>query len=263
MATTLAGSGATASNIVHLYAVKHDPFVYFKSVQEGGSSPIGLANIVGFEGAHGLFDDLEAGRMPSYAFIVPSQCNDQHGQNNATAACFSDPNDNGSTHLARGCSHEAHGLADETPRRPREARGRAREAHGCTIEPHRRIIEAHGLIDETRSMAVWLHGRTNEPRACTHRREGHLDELHGLAHPRKGLALEAPGSTVVTRGFTHEAHGRLHPQDAATLEARAPTRARRPLRRLLSLMRKRVKLLVPQNSWSANGEFRFGVREYL
>jgi hypothetical protein len=87
---------ATTSNIVHLYAVKHDPFAYFQSVEEGGAnSPIGLGNIVGFQGARGLFDDLESGRLPAYSFIVPNQCNDQHGQNNASAYCFEDPNDNG------------------------------------------------------------------------------------------------------------------------------------------------------------------------
>ena len=86
----LAGSSATSSNIVHLYAAKHDPFVYFQSVQEGG-----LQHVVGFDGARGLFDDLQSGNLPEYSFIVPNQCHDQHGQNNATAACFEDPNDNG------------------------------------------------------------------------------------------------------------------------------------------------------------------------
>ena len=92
LATLLPG----ATNIVKLYAVKHDPFAYFASVQEGRSgSPLSLSQIVGFEGAHGLFDDLSDGRLPAYSFIVPNQCNDQHGQNNASAVCFEDPNDNG------------------------------------------------------------------------------------------------------------------------------------------------------------------------
>ncbi len=92
LATLLPG----ATNIVHLYAVKHDPFAYFQSVQEGAPhSGIGLDNVVGFQGAHGLFDDLQTGNLPAYSFVVPNQCNDQHGQNNASAACFEDPNDNG------------------------------------------------------------------------------------------------------------------------------------------------------------------------
>jgi len=86
LATLLPG----ATNIVKLYAVKHNPFVYFRSVQEHG-----LKNVVGFEGASGLFEDLQSARMPAFSFIVPNQCNDQHGQNNTSAACFEDPNDNG------------------------------------------------------------------------------------------------------------------------------------------------------------------------
>ena len=85
-----------ATNLVKLYAVKHDPFAYFQSVEEAPKgSPLGLGQIVGFQGAHGLFDDLADGRAPAYSFIVPNQCNDQHGQNNTSAACFEDPNDNG------------------------------------------------------------------------------------------------------------------------------------------------------------------------
>ena len=80
----------TTGNIVQLYAVKHDPFAYFQSIQEKG-----LGNIVGFEGPHGLFDDLSSGRVPHYSYIVPNQCNDQHGKNNGTLACYGDPNDDG------------------------------------------------------------------------------------------------------------------------------------------------------------------------
>jgi hypothetical protein len=80
----------TTSQVVQLYASKHDPFVYFRSVQENG-----LNHVVGFEGPHGLFDDLNSGHVPHYSFIVPNQCNDQHGKNNGTLACYGDPNDNG------------------------------------------------------------------------------------------------------------------------------------------------------------------------
>ena len=95
-ATLLTLTGATPAQIVHLYAVKHNPFAYFQSVQEGApGSGIGLDRIVGFEGIHGLYDDLESGHLPDFSFVVPNQCNDQHGQNNASAACYEDPNDNG------------------------------------------------------------------------------------------------------------------------------------------------------------------------
>jgi phosphatidylinositol-3-phosphatase len=95
IATLLAGT-ATSSNIVHLYAVKHNPFAYFRSVQEAPTnSPLGLGNVVGFAGHHGLFDDLSEGRVPNYSYIVPNQCDDQHGTGNGTAACLYDPNDQG------------------------------------------------------------------------------------------------------------------------------------------------------------------------
>jgi hypothetical protein len=81
--------------LVKLYAAKHNPFVYFRSVQEGDNPRNSLANIVGFQGAHGLFDDLAAGRVPSLAFIAPNQCNDQHGRGNAGPACDFDPDDDG------------------------------------------------------------------------------------------------------------------------------------------------------------------------
>ncbi|HUD25040.1 MAG TPA: alkaline phosphatase family protein [Burkholderiaceae bacterium] len=59
-----------------LYAVKHNPFVYFASVQ-GGDDGSGLANVAGFEQ---LYADLRAGAVPNYSFIVPDQCHDQHGR---------------------------------------------------------------------------------------------------------------------------------------------------------------------------------------
>jgi hypothetical protein len=73
-------------SLINLYAAKHNPFVYFRSVQEGG-----LANVVGFEGPHGLFDDLAKGHIPDFALIAPNQCNDQHGRGNAGPACDFDP----------------------------------------------------------------------------------------------------------------------------------------------------------------------------
>jgi phosphatidylinositol-3-phosphatase len=81
--------------LINLYAVKHNPFAYFRSVQEGESRNSSLKNIVGFEGAAGLFDDLASGRVPAFSFIAPNQCNDQHGRSNAGPQCDFDPNDNG------------------------------------------------------------------------------------------------------------------------------------------------------------------------
>ena len=77
----------TPSNILKAYAVKHNPFAYFESVQEGKWRHSGLENIVGFDGPHGLYADLATGNVPSYSFIAPNQCNDQHGRGNCDPFC--------------------------------------------------------------------------------------------------------------------------------------------------------------------------------
>ncbi len=82
-------SGETQT-LIDLYAAKHDPFLYFRSVQEHQ-----VDHIVGFEGRHGLFDDLASGDIPDYSFIAPNQCNDQHGRGNAGPQCDFDPSDTG------------------------------------------------------------------------------------------------------------------------------------------------------------------------
>jgi len=84
------------SGIVALYAAKHNPFVYFRSVQEGRGPEISLNNIVSFGGPDGLYADLRAGKVPTLAFIAPNQCNDQHGRGNAGPFCNFDPSDDGS-----------------------------------------------------------------------------------------------------------------------------------------------------------------------
>jgi phosphatidylinositol-3-phosphatase len=38
---------------------------------------------------------LASGDVPSYSFIAPNQCTDQHGRDNAGPQCDFDPNDNG------------------------------------------------------------------------------------------------------------------------------------------------------------------------
>ena len=86
----------TQSDVVQLYAAKHDPFVYFKSVQNGSSNGANsLANVVDFTGACGLYADLAAGTSPSFSFIAPNQCNDQHGRSNAGPFCNFDPASDG------------------------------------------------------------------------------------------------------------------------------------------------------------------------
>lgn len=86
----------SGSDVVALYAAKHNPFVYFQSVQEGYIPGNTLDNSVDFEGADGLYADLASSHVPTFSFIAPNQCNDQHGRGNAGAFCNFDPSDNGS-----------------------------------------------------------------------------------------------------------------------------------------------------------------------
>jgi hypothetical protein len=83
------------SDVVQLYAAKHNPFVYFQAVQEGQEPGLSLAQSVGFDGDNGLYADLRSGHVPNFSFISPNQCNDQHGRGNAGPFCNFDPSDNG------------------------------------------------------------------------------------------------------------------------------------------------------------------------
>jgi len=87
---------AETQSLIKLYAAKHNPFVYFQSVQEGHTPGLSLNQVVGFQGAGGLFEDLSSGHVPEFSFIAPNQCNDQHGRGNAGPACDFDPSDDGS-----------------------------------------------------------------------------------------------------------------------------------------------------------------------
>jgi len=80
----------TSSSVVQAYAVKHNPFAYFKSVQGGDEWGNGLNNVVGFDGPRGLYADLASDNVPSFSYIVPNQCDDQHGRGNGDAFCAFD-----------------------------------------------------------------------------------------------------------------------------------------------------------------------------
>jgi hypothetical protein len=62
--------------IQKLYAVKHNPFVYFENVETRH-----LGNVVDFDGNDGLWADLQSNEdnLPNLLFIVPNQCHDMHG----------------------------------------------------------------------------------------------------------------------------------------------------------------------------------------
>ncbi len=86
----------TSAGVVNLYASKHNPFVYFHNIQEGLNAKSSLANTVGFDGVNGLYEDLASGKVPAYSFIVPNQCNDQHGRGNSGPFCNFHPAPDGS-----------------------------------------------------------------------------------------------------------------------------------------------------------------------
>lgn len=65
--------------IQKLYAVKHNPFVYFKNIQLGTVQGLSFQQIQDFDGPSGLWADLQSGNAPNFAFIVPNQCHDMHG----------------------------------------------------------------------------------------------------------------------------------------------------------------------------------------
>ena len=79
-----------AQTLIKLYAAKHNPFVYFRSVQEHH-----LDRIAPFQGTQGLFADLSSGHVPEFSFIAPNQCNDQHGRGNGGPQCDFDYHNDG------------------------------------------------------------------------------------------------------------------------------------------------------------------------
>jgi phosphatidylinositol-3-phosphatase len=77
-----------------LYAVKHNPFVYFAKIQSGSDPELSLNRVVDF---HQLYADLKSGRVPNYSLIAPNQCHDQHGR--------------GSSEMGTGCSVDQNAIA--------------------------------------------------------------------------------------------------------------------------------------------------------
>lgn len=78
--------------IQKLYAVKHNPFVYFRNIQQGTNPLLSYKQIQSFEGIEGLWADLQQhplidnivfgqkeSHVPNFSLIVPDQCGDMHG----------------------------------------------------------------------------------------------------------------------------------------------------------------------------------------
>src|SRR5262249_9458052 len=63
----VASQSDAQSDIVFLYAVKHNPFVYFRNVQQGLNPDNSLRNVVGFDGPNGLYQDLGSGNVPNFS----------------------------------------------------------------------------------------------------------------------------------------------------------------------------------------------------
>jgi hypothetical protein len=55
MIPTITTQAQAQGDIVLLYAAKHNPFVYFRDVQEGTDPRNSLKNVVGFDGPGGLY----------------------------------------------------------------------------------------------------------------------------------------------------------------------------------------------------------------
>lgn len=91
--------GESGGNLAKLYRTKHNPFIYFGSVQSTYNSTTGqVPGIASYEGANGLWADLATGHVPTYSFIAPNQCHDQHAGTSSGFSypfCAGDPNDNG------------------------------------------------------------------------------------------------------------------------------------------------------------------------
>jgi phosphatidylinositol-3-phosphatase len=76
-----------------LYAVKHNPFVYFHDIEAGADPRLSLNQVKDFDGPSGLWADLASAPPAPLGnllgdlnlvganlwFIVPNQCHDQHG----------------------------------------------------------------------------------------------------------------------------------------------------------------------------------------
>ena len=66
--------------IQKLYAVKHNPFAYFRNIELGENDALSLAQVVDFDGPGGLWSDLRSHEdVPNFSVIVPNQCHDMHG----------------------------------------------------------------------------------------------------------------------------------------------------------------------------------------
>lgn len=77
--------GSDGKPIAKLYAVKHNPFVYFSSVRD---NPARLAKVVPYDQ---FAKDLAANDLPNLVWISPNQCHDMHGISPKAAVAINNP----------------------------------------------------------------------------------------------------------------------------------------------------------------------------
>ncbi len=88
--------------IQKLYAVKHNPFAYFRSVEVGDRPSLSLARVRDFDGPDGLWANLQR-EVASFSLIVPNQCHDMHGYvTGGTPICSSASADEAALLMAQG-----------------------------------------------------------------------------------------------------------------------------------------------------------------
>jgi hypothetical protein len=87
-----------------LYAQKHNPFMYFSSINHKGSAR--LKKIVPYKQ---LGQDLASGNVPNFVWVSPNQCRDMHGTDPTSAAALGIPK---CGYPASGLDHGAIQLGD-------------------------------------------------------------------------------------------------------------------------------------------------------
>lgn len=80
-------AAAGSSGVQKLYAVKHNPFAYFLSMQQSGDPALGPNQVADFDGPQGLWADLQSADAPNFSLIVPNQCHDMHSSPGGSNLC--------------------------------------------------------------------------------------------------------------------------------------------------------------------------------
>jgi hypothetical protein len=110
--------------IQKLYAVKHNPFAYFKNIEQGTNSALSFEQVVDFDGPNGLWADLQSNKGPDLWFIVPNQCHDMHGFVSGGTPICSSANDDDTALLMQQGDAEVNKLITGIKSSPAWSKGR-------------------------------------------------------------------------------------------------------------------------------------------